>query len=232
VFEESFISSVKTLEKTKFSFANGYNFEINSWVRIRRVCLHHLSTLEPHHTQIYTGSMLRAIFFLKKRDQQPSHTSAGHCQATCLQPGDLNLVVSLGWSFWVPLLDHWQASPMQQPSTTAFITPSNLVETKLLMTSKLPSLLLPTPCPVGPGQLCSCGQWLSCYYPVETLTQISKISPPRSLVSNGGSLWHRPHASKPSQPLWCTSGKPKLCCHTFLSGTQSNRSEKKNTTQI
>ena len=40
------------------------------------------------------------------------------------------------------------------------------------------------------------------------------------------------HALISPGPLWCTSGKPKLCCHTFLSGTQSNRSEKKNTTQI
>lgn len=40
------------------------------------------------------------------------------------------------------------------------------------------------------------------------------------------------HASKPPQPLWCQSGKPTLCCCTFLSGTQSNRWEKKKNTQI
>lgn len=49
-----------------------------------------------------------------KKDQQSSHTTAGHQWATWLQLGDLNLEVSLGWS---SLEDLCHASPIQQQST-------------------------------------------------------------------------------------------------------------------
>jgi hypothetical protein len=43
--------------------------------------------------------------------------------------------------------------------------------------------------------------------------------------------YHISPMHKPPGPLGCTSGEPTLCCLIFLSGTQLNHIEKKNTTQ-
>jgi hypothetical protein len=94
-----------------------------------------------------------------------------------------------------------------------------------------PNLITATLCPAGwsamhrramAGLILSCGDFL---------TQSSKISPLSSLSSHGRSLPRQPHASKLPRPLWCTSGKPTLYLHTFLSGTQLSCHVKENTIQ-
>jgi hypothetical protein len=64
---------------------------------------------------------------------------------------------------------------------------------------------------VGTGR-----QWPTCIYFVETLTPRND-SNQLARFPICGLLPCQPRASNPPWPLWCISGKPMLCHHTFLS---------------
>jgi hypothetical protein len=90
-----------------------------------------------------------------------------------------------GWSSRTPFADCCHDSPTQRPFTplSTATTLSNLVETKLLITGRHPTIASNSA--HWAFQPCTGTQWLTCFCLMETLMQNAKISP----LSLLGSHW-------------------------------------------